>query len=160
MITVKKEEYLFQVDLDKTIDYYKKHSLCECVYCENYYVQIRGKFPKLEAFLSDFGVDISRPDEISSFESDNEIDYINVDYTVCGKVVNMGTYKIDIDDNLFLSIVITDGFATPNDQTSDYFTISVCNIKLPWVLDKPFPKPIMEKINGKIKGFFKMLFRI
>lgn len=41
---------------------------------------------------------------------DNYIDYINVDYTVCGKVKTMAEYEIDIYDNLFLSIVITEGF--------------------------------------------------
>lgn len=47
----------------------------------------------------------------------------------------MGEYEIDIYDELFISIVITDGFASPNEQTGKYFTISVMQIELPYILD-------------------------
>lgn len=137
MITIQKGQYVFEVNIEKTIDYYKTHSLCECDGCKNYYAQIKGKFQKLESFLSNFGVDISKPDEIMSVELGNAIKYISVDYTVCGKVVTMGQTEIDIQDDLFFSLFITDGFASPNEQTGDYFTISVTNnvFELPWVLD-------------------------
>lgn len=160
MTTIQKDEYIFEVDIEKTVNYYKTHSLCECECCENFYAQIKGKFPKLESFLSDFGVDISKPDELSSIELDNEIQYITIDYTVCGKVAAMGQYEIDIQDGQFLSLVITDGFSSPNQQTGDYFTISINNtIELPWVLDKPFPKPIQIKGTNKIKGVFRKIFK-
>lgn len=149
MINIQKDEYVFSVDIEKTREYYKRHSVCDCVYCRNYCVQIKNKLPKLNSFLSEFGVDISKPDEISSVEADNAIDYIYVDYTVCGNIQSMGEYEIDLYDDLFLSIVITDGFASPNDQTREYFTISVMQIKLPWGLDEPFPKTITEK-NWKL----------
>ncbi len=142
MTIIQKDEYVFEVDVEKTKNYYKAHSLCNCDYCKNYYAQIKGKFPKLEAFLSEFGIDIEKPDEIMSVESDDKIDYINIDYTVNGKITAMGQYEIDIQDELFLSLVITDGYASPNEQTSDYFTISVYNIQLPWILDKLFPLSI------------------
>lgn len=142
---IQKDEYVFSVDIEKTQEYYKIHSICDCGYCRNYYAQISNKFPKLNCFLSEFGIDISKPDEITSVEMDNYIDYINVDYTVCGSVKAMGKYEIDIYDNSFLSIVITNGYASPNEQDGEYFTISVTQIKLPWVLDDPFPKPITEK---------------
>ncbi|MBQ3563401.1 MAG: hypothetical protein IJA21_02190 [Clostridia bacterium] len=101
MATIQKDEYVFEVDIEKTIDYYKTHSLCECDYCENFYVQIKGKFPKLESFLAEFGVDITKPDECISVELDDTIQYISVDYTACGKVVTMGQYEIDIQDGPF-----------------------------------------------------------
>lgn len=138
MITLKKDDYVFSVDVEQTEKYYETHSLCDCVYCRNYYAQIKDKLPKLSDFLSEFGVDISKPDEISSIEMADSIDYISVDYTVCGTIESMGNYESDIYDNLFLSIVITDGFASPNEQTGKYFTISVMNMELPWVLDEPF----------------------
>ena len=159
MTTIQKDEYVFNVDIEKTIEYYKTHSLCKCDCCENFYVQVKGRFPKFESFLSDFGIDVSKPDEIMSVELDNAIQYISVDYTVCGKVSTMGEYEIDIQDDQFLSIVITDGFASPNEQTSEYFTISIYNIELPWVLDKPFPEPIQFKITSKIKEFSKKIFK-
>ena len=49
-------------------------------------------------FTIDFGVDITKPDECMSVELDNTIQYIGIDYTVCGKVVTMGQYEIDIQD--------------------------------------------------------------
>lgn len=86
----------------------------------------------------------------------NYIDYINVDYTVCGNIKSIGNYKIDLYDDIFLSIVITNGFTSPNEQTGEYFTISVMQIELPWVLDAPFPKPITGKIVSKPKKFWKL----
>ncbi len=156
MTKIEKDEYVFEADIEKTIEYYKTHSLCECDCCENFYVQIKGKFPKLESFLSSFGIDISKPDEIMSVELDNTIQYISVDYTVCGKVSTMGEYRIDIQDDHFFSLVISDGFASPNEQSAEYFTISVNNIELPWVLKKPFPESI---VVNRIKDFFKKIFK-
>ena len=158
MTTIKKDDYIFEVDIEKTTEYYKTHSLCECDDCKNYYAQIKGMFPKLDAFLSEFGIDVSKPDEILSVETDNSVEYINVDYTVCGKIINTKQYEIDIHDNLFLNLVISDGFVSPNEQTGDYFTISVCNIKLPWVLDTPFPEPVNITTTESKKSFFKRIF--
>ena len=159
MKTIQKDEYIFSVDVKKTQEYYKIHSVCDCPCCRNYYAQIKNKLPKLDKFLNEFGVDISRPDEIMSVEENNYIDYITVDYTVCGNVQSMGTYEIDIYDNLFLNIVIIDGFASPNEQTEKYFTISVMQIKLPWVLNEPFPIPITKKARFKFKIFDKLFKR-
>lgn len=144
MTTIQKDEHVFSVDIEKTKEYYKTHSLCDCVYCCNYYAQVKERFPKLDVFLSEFGVDISKPDEIFSVEMDDYIDYINVDYTVCGKTETVGKYEFDIQDNLSLSITITDGSVSPNEQTEEHFTISVMQIQLPWVLDEPFPKPLTK----------------
>lgn len=163
MTTIRKDGYVFSVDIEKTKEYYKTHSLCECVNCRNYYAQVKDKFPLLNTFLSEFGVDVSKPDEAWSVESENSsIDYINVDYTVCGKVEAMGEYEIDIHDGQFLNIVITDGFVSPNEQTGEYFTISVMNINLGWALDEPFPKPIKFPATTKKKTDKKQnrIFRI
>lgn len=157
MKVICKDDYVFEVDIEENLNYYKTHSLCECDYCQNYYSQIKGKFPKLEKFLSEFGVEISNPDEIMSIELNDSIEYLNVDYTICGKIITMGKYEIDIYDNLFLSVVVTDGYASPNSQKGDYFTLSIYNIKLPWGLDKPFPKPMQDIMHEKATGFFNKL---
>ena len=160
MVTIQKGDYYFEVDLEKTIDYYKTHTLCECDYCQNFYAQIKGKFPKLESFLSDFGVDISKPDEITSAESENAVMYISIDYTVCGKVVAKAQEPIEMQDDIFFRLAITDGFVSPNEQAGDYFTISVNNIfTLPWVLDKPFPTPAQRQPLSRIKCFLKKIFK-
>lgn len=140
MTKIQKNDYVFSVEVEKTQEYYKTHSICDCICCRNYYAQIKNKLPKLNDFLIEFGVDISRPDEIMSVEMDDYIDYINVDYTVCGSIKSIGDYEINLQDNMLISIIITDGFVSPNEQTGEYFTISIMQIKLPWVLDEPFPK--------------------
>ena len=43
-----------------------------------------------------FGVDVSKPDESSSIERENSIDYLSVDYTVCGEIIEASKYEIDI----------------------------------------------------------------
>lgn len=163
MTTIQKDEYVFSVDIEKTQEYYKTHSICNCGCCRNYYAQVKKRLPKLDDFLSEFGVDVSKPDEIMSVEMNDYIDYINVDYTVCGNIKYIGEHSINIYDDLLLSVDVTNGFASPNEQTGEYFTISVMQIKLPWVLDESFPEPITGKVDlGKNKLFqniFKRIFR-
>ena len=130
MKTIEKDDWKFSVDIEKTKEYYRTHSICECADCRNFYAQAEEKLPKLKEFLSEFGVDISRPDEISSFTYENEIDYSTVYYTVCGEIVESSEYEIDICDNLFLSIVVHDDFVCPNEQTGKFFTFSVFQIKV------------------------------
>lgn len=154
MIQIEKDNYKFSVDIEKTKEYYNTHSLCDCVCCRNYYKQIEKELPKLKEFLADFGVDISRPDEIMSVENEGFIDYLNVDYTVCGNVINMSEYEIDIYDKLFLNVIVTEGFASPNEQTGEYFTLSVTNIRLPWVLEVPIPTTIKLKPKNEASNFF------
>lgn len=158
MTTIKIDEYTFSVDVEKTREYYKTHALCDCASCRNFYAQARGKLPKLDELLTQFGVDISRPDEIWSVEADDHIDYISTDYTVCGRVEEMGKYEIDLYDEQFLSVVVTDSFTSPNEQTGEYFTLSVDNISLPWVLNEPFPKPIKATAASKFKHFLGKIF--
>ena len=130
MTTIQKNGYVFLVDWEKTQQYYRTHTLCGCVYCRNYYAQVRQQFPRLDAFLSEFGVDIARPDEIMSVELEGRVAYLNVDYTVCGRVQTMGEGEIELYDGRLLHIAVTEGFASPNEQTGDYFTISVTELEL------------------------------
>lgn len=151
MKIIKKDEYELLVDIEKTKQYYQTHSLCNCSGCKNFYDQIKGLFPELESFLSDFGVDIARPDEIAWFDIEDEI-YYNPMYTVSGKILCMGEYEIDVDT---LNIVIDSGYV-PNEQTQSYFVITVYNFRLPWVLEEPFPKtPQKQSLISRIKGLFK-----
>ena len=154
-LQIQKDAWKFSVDIEKTREYYKNLSLCDCGECRNYYLQIEEKLPKLKEFLEEFGVDISRPDEISSFTYENEIDYSTVYYTVCGEIAESSKYEIDIYDNLFLSIIPNDDKAPPNEQTGKYFTFSVFQIRLPWVLEEPFPFSVKESIFNKIIAFLK-----
>ncbi|MBR3809165.1 MAG: hypothetical protein IKK46_02545 [Clostridia bacterium] len=155
MKTIEKDDWKFSVDVEKTKAYYKTHSLCECSNCRNFYAQIEEKLPKLKEFLSEFGVDVSKPDESSSIELENSIDYLSVDYTVCGEIIEASKYEIDIYDNLFLSIVVNDDFVCPNEQTGKFFTFSVFQIELPWVLDEPLNSTVKKRVFDKSHGIFK-----
>lgn len=155
MKIIGKDDWKFSVDVEKTKEYYKTHSLCECSNCRNFYAQIEEKLPKLKEFLSEFGVDVSRPDENASVEREDSIDYLSVDYTVCGEIIEASKYEIDIYDNLFLSIVVNDDFVCPNEQTGKFFTFSVFQIELPWVLDEPLHPTVKDRIFDKNHAFLK-----
>ena len=142
MTTIQKNGYVFLVDREKTQQYYRTHTLCDCVYCRNYYAQVRQQFPRLDAFLSEFGVDIARPDEIMSVELEGRVAYLNVDYTVCGRVQTMGEGEIELYDGRLLHIAVTEGFASPNEQTGDYFTISVTELELTKQKKETLPKEV------------------
>ena len=157
--TIEKDEWKFSVDVEKTKEYYKNISLCDCPDCRNYNVQIEEKLPKLKDFLEEFGVDVSRPDENPSVELETSIDYLSVDYTVCGEIIEVGKYEIDIYDNLFLSIFVSDGCGVPNKQTGKCFTFSVMQIRLPWVLDEPLNPTAKERVFDKFHGIFKKITR-
>ena len=128
---IKKEDYIMDVDVEQTKDYYISNSLCDCTSCRNYYAQFKDNFPLLNDFLLEFGVNIARPDEIGCVESDNQIQYLFAVYTVCGKILEFDKYEIDLfEDRGVVSIVISNSYV-PNEQRTDYFVITVYNIALP-----------------------------
>ncbi|MBQ8215887.1 MAG: hypothetical protein IJZ33_06460 [Clostridia bacterium] len=145
---IKKEDYIMDVDIEQTKEYYKSHTLCNCSACRNYYVQVKDNFPLLNDFLLELGVKIERPDELSYIESDNEIQYLCAAYTVCGKILEFDKYEIDLfEDSGVVSIVFNNSYI-PNEQKTDYFVLMVYNIRLPWILNEPFPEP--EPIKKKL----------
>ena len=137
---LQKNDGQFLVDLEKTKAYYQSHSLCDCQACRNFYQQASAVFPKLKAFLADFGVDLEKPDEIAwgYLSPEGKIDYLFVACTVRGEILRQDFYETDLQDSLFLSIVIDKGYVPNEQEGEDYFVISVCNIVLPWVLEEPF----------------------
>lgn len=61
------------VDIVKTKAYYNsitEASLCDCVYCRNYRLQVKEAFPKVAEYLYSFGIDIEKPFETSPLEPD------------------------------------------------------------------------------------------
>ncbi len=144
----------FELDIETNKEYYATHSLCDCFGCRNFYIQAKKKYPLLNDFLKKFGVDISKPDEISWGDLiEDELDYIIVHYTVSGKIVDTDKYEVDIADTTFLSLVIENGYVPNNRETDDYFNISVYGILLPYILDEPFTTK--EEVKKKFVDFFK-----
>lgn len=155
---IQKQDCIMDIDIERTKEYYASHSLCDCSNCRNYYVQIKDRFHLLDDFLLELGVSIDRPDELGSVELQDEIQYIFASYTVCGKILELDKYEIDINDGgLFLNIVIGDDYI-PNEQKTDYFVVTIYNINLPWVLNEPLHEPATCKNSffDKLKArFFK-----
>lgn len=145
MTKIAKDEYLFSVEKKKTAAYYQTHSLCDCEGCRNFYAQIKGMYPELEAFLAEFGVDIARPDEMPWFEMNDQIQYTPC-YTVVGNIEKMGTDEIDIGNQSIVVYRSGDPFTDiSNEQSEPYFILDVFSIYLPWVLDTPFPAAPVRK---------------
>ena len=138
MTTITKGDAVFSVDPGSTEAYYTAHSVCNCRYCRNLYAQIKTRFPQLDAFLSAFGVDICRPDEAASVETEDHIDYLFVGYTVTGAMETDRPYETDVES---LHVTISRGNTPldwfPNEQKKPCFFISVSGISLPWVLPEP-----------------------
>lgn len=151
---IKKDNIIFCVDIEKTKEYYLSNSLCDCPECRNLYAQIKTLSDELAAFLSEFGIDVCRPDESAGIEMDNYIDYLLVGYTVTGRIEGEGVYETDIAD---FHIKISKGDTPydwfPNEQKESCFFVSVTGISLPWVLAEPFPHA--EKLIDKVKAFLK-----
>lgn len=156
MTSISVNSYRFAVDIASTRAYYQKHSLCSCAPCRNFYAQIQSAYPHLHAFLQHFGVETARPDEISSIESIESIDYIEVSYSVCGHIEAMDEYEIDLNPTEPVSIVVHKHCAAPNEQESEYFTLCVYGIHLPWGLDEPFP--VLSQKRRRLYDFCSRLF--
>ena len=132
---------VFSFDKKKTEEYYKNRTeLCDCENCKYFYSHIKGLFPKLDEFLSDFGIDIERPDEVWAVETADKFLVIEAGYTVCGNII--GNVPSDfkknllsdflIDDKQKIKIVYAHGFCFPNSQQGDYFSISVRDFSIPY----------------------------
>ena len=153
MKKIKKDHFVFCVDIKKTKEYYSSNSLCVCPGCRNLYAQIKTLSNDLTAFLSEFGVDICRPDESADVEIKDYIDYLFVGYTVTGRIESEGVYETDIADfHIRISKGNTPNDCFPNEQKDPCFFITVTGITLPWVLNEPFPHT--EKFIDKVKSFF------
>lgn len=133
---LKKYGGVFSFDKEKTVEYYKnindENHLCQCANCKYYYAHIKGMFPKLEALLSDFGVDVEKPDHIWSADLNekNVVMILEAGYTVCGNIVGELPKDIDIDDGQKFIVGFGKGFCFPNSQAGDYFSISVEGFKM------------------------------
>ncbi len=158
MTIIEKEDYIFDVDIERTKEYYATRTLCDCNEWQNYYRQAAHTFPKLKNFLLDFGIDIARPDEICSTYNKGQVEYHAVAYTAVGACVKYGEYEIDMEDGgLFLNLVISKNPVYPNEQEErQCFEIAVYNIRLPWVLETPHEeeRPKMS-FRTKIKRLLK-----
>lgn len=157
-MVIRTDHYVLDIDPEATQTYSRTHSLCDCNEDRNFYAQARERFPKLASFLAELGLIIERPDEIGSSALESAIDYHFVSYTVAGTILESGEYEVDLfDGGLFLNIVINNWYV-PNEQNAkNYFTVTVYGIRLPWVLDEPFPAAPIRKpsLLSRIRTLFR-----
>ena len=124
------------VDVEKTREYYRSISLCDCLTCRNFYAQAQNALPELKEFLGRFGVAIDRPDEIVCGDTGEKTEYLCVAYTVCGKIIEGDGCELCVQSGgLELEVTIS-GSYVPDEQHDDYFVVSVYGIVLPWVLEE------------------------
>ena len=141
------------VDVEKTREYYRSLSLCDCLTCRNFYAQAKNALPELKEYLGRFGVAIDRPDEIVCGDTGEKTEYLCVSYTVCGKIIEGDECELCVQSGgLELEVTIS-GSYIPNEQHDDYFVVSVYGIVLPWVLEESPAQ--MEK-----KKYIRLLPRI
>ena len=132
---------IFEIDIEKTKQYYQTNSLCDCAGCRNYYSQVIKKLPYCKEFLLQFGIDIERPDEIGWVELENDtIYYLFVGYTVVGEIIVPSKERLYIKENERSYSIIIDNEYIPNEQKGKYFVISINDFSFPWELNERFPK--------------------
>lgn len=131
MLNISKDNFSFLVDVEKTREYYRNSTLCDCEYCQYFHSQIPGRFPELEAFLEEFGIDTAKPDETIWYENGDTVFYDFAGYTVCGKILNAPSEEMKIEGERNFTIICNEGFAFPNEQKEDYFSFTVSNFEFP-----------------------------
>ena len=88
-----------KIDIVKTKEYYNSlplDMLCDCDYYKLYCFKSRKEFSELALWLDKYGVDIEKPFEVMSLESDESgmRDYIGVQYIVFGTFSNDNSYYV------------------------------------------------------------------
>lgn len=87
------------VNIEKTKKYYtslKREDLCDCKYCENYYLQVKAEYPEIAEYLASFGIDIEKPLETSPLEPDENgvLEYCCCQYIVLGTCSDTYNHRI------------------------------------------------------------------
>jgi len=129
---------------------------CDCQDCRNYYKNIENNVELID-FLTGFGVDYLRPEEIMPYDIGNEKDsliYYRAYYSVVGTLdKEFRTNK----ESFSASFEIQNNINVGHEISEDYFFI-VVDINLPFVLDEERelpPHSLADKILNKVKAIFK-----
>ncbi|WP_461815671.1 hypothetical protein [Faecalimonas sp.] len=86
------------VNVHQNIAYYShlpEKALCDCVYCKNYYSQVKSAYPEVAAYLLRLGIDIEKPFETSPLEPQNGyLTYCCCQYIAFGSCSDTFYHKI------------------------------------------------------------------
>ncbi len=157
IMTLTIERTTVDFDFEKTREYYKSHTVCDCCDDKNYQEFAKGKFPELDSFLSQFGVDFSRLDETGSvyLENNGMVQYLFVAYTVVGRIITEDQNDIILDASDRPIKVSINNEYYPNEQKDDYFSIVVTGIELPWLLGGEYPNKPKKSLFQRLAAQFK-----
>lgn len=156
---IKCDNFEFEVDYKKNLNYYSSNKLCDCIPDENFYNLIEIIYPKLVEFLAGFGVNAARPDEVSWVEQDTDEQTVFYEamYSVNGVVKKgelsvYGKAKVSVDG----LDVYFNKCDFPNGQNGKCFGISVF-VVLPWNQNEPYDDYFYQGKSKKslFKRFFK-----
>ena len=129
---------------------------CDCQDCRNYYKNIENNNELIE-FLTGFGVDYLRAEEIMPIDLGNEKESL-INYSAYYCVVGSISKVISIKKEDFsVSFGFSSNINVGHEISDDYFFI-VVDIDLPYILDeeREFPPlSFIEKCIDKFKLFFK-----
>ena len=121
------------MDIERTKAYYeqiKEDSLCTCIYCQNYYRQIRGAYPALSEYLSHLGVDIEK----SYYPMPCDPDKTGMIKYVAGLYIIFGTPDGFEKTTIGSVHVNTTEIYPPTEIEEDHFVVEVSPIFLKWIM--------------------------
>ena len=137
------DDWLFDVDIEQNmkISSAQADDHCTCGYCRNYYASVDRAYPSLRAFLTNFGVDIEGPDELSPFEPT----IYEASYIIHGRVVSRASGCIFVDG---IPVKVVSAMEADMDtvRPSPYFVLVVGLMELPWLLDED-PRQVISPAN-------------
>lgn len=144
MIKIKEQDWTFVVNEKETKKYYENlSSTCQCAYCRNFKKAYLQMPTSVRIFLEQFAIDVSSPEEITWFHSENNgmTDYI-LYYPVKGEAFSETGYELDFQgENSFVSITVQSLEEGPNfEMKSSGLCLQVFGISLPWMLEEPMPE--------------------
>lgn len=135
------EPHTLSVDVEKTQLNYAARPLCPYLAYQNYAQLIQGRYPKLEDFLSQFGIDITKPDKAPCRGEGGLITYDPI-YTAIGSWDNPQEIALTLH---FGPLPATVEEAKPSsDSACSHLQISVAGITLPWELQEPCPQELQK----------------
>lgn len=116
-----------QLTMELSVSQAKEH--CDCGYCRNFYASVDAAYPSMRTFLSQFGLDIEGPDELSPFEPT----IYEATYIVQGNILRAGSTPLFIDG---VPLLVKSAKEADLDTVhpEPYFALCVGLMELPWTL--------------------------
>ena len=114
-----------KINKELNLNYYDSYVPCNCEMCENYYLQIKDKFPNICAFLESMNINPLKPFELIWDDEEEYCVYFDCQYLVFGEIEE--NYKEVIDE---IEITQNKYFHPSTGVEEEHFILSFGPIKL------------------------------